>query len=255
MSDQAFILVVDDEADVREMFAKFLTRKGYRTETAPNALEALRILRKGGVNLVLTDLQMPEFSGLELLREVRHMDAKIPVIMMSGQADLSTAVKALREEAFDFLQKPVDSNDLLETVRAAIARTRESAPSTVKDGRGVGPVYCTRAAGNPGVSVLEFNRPLDEHSSKAFDAAIRRFVSEGEIQAKVVIVLRNVTYMNNIGMNFLLSTFDDWKGQGRRVVMTQLSDPVYKYLKILGYLDYFPNAPTVQDALDLMQKS
>ncbi len=254
MTANPLLVVVDDETDAREMFTKFLIRKGFRVEPAANALEAIRIVRKGGVDLVLTDFHMPEMSGLDLLREVRRMSDGLPVIVMSGQADIQTAVGVLREEAFDFLQKPVSSEELLETVRSALRRASEKTAEEVVPGRGVGPVYCTHPSGTSDVTLLEFNRPLDEHSQKGFDSAIRRLVTDGEIRNTVIIALRNVSYINNVGMNFLLTTFEDWKSKGRRIVFCQLSDPVYKYLKILGYLEYFPNALTVEDAMGIVRQ-
>src|SRR5689334_21948075 len=103
MSIRQTILIVDDEPEVTTMFAKFLEKRGYDVKTAPNALEAVRICHKGGVDLILTDYQMPEVAGVELLREVRKTWPDIPVVLMSGQADMHTALTALREHAFDFL--------------------------------------------------------------------------------------------------------------------------------------------------------
>ncbi|HNO26707.1 MAG TPA: response regulator, partial [Leptospiraceae bacterium] len=67
------ILIVDDENDVREMFIKFLEKKGFDTVAASDALSAMRALKRGGIDLVLSDYQMPEMTGIELLQEIFKM--------------------------------------------------------------------------------------------------------------------------------------------------------------------------------------
>lgn len=242
---------MDDEPDVLEMFSAFLTRKGYVTHRAANALEALRIVKRDEVDLVLTDYHMPEMTGMDLLIEARRIAPTIPVILMSGLADMRTATEALREQAFDFLQKPIESADLLKTLELALKRHEELAATKneTESGRGVGPIFCSRYSEDPSITVLELNRPLDEYSEKAFESAIHRLMTDGEIQKSIALGLRNVTYINNVGLNFLLRAFTDWKATGYTVVLTHLSGPVYKYLKMLGYLEYFPNTLTVQDSL------
>lgn len=230
----------------------FLERKGFKSIPVPNVLEATRTLKRGGIDLVLTDYQMPEMTGLDLIHEVHKAKLDIPVVLMSGSAEMRLAVDAIQAQAFDFLQKPVDSADLLSTIELALTR-REPEKANSSSGIGVGPVYCVRSEHNPAVTVLELNRPLDEFSQRPFESAIRRLLADGEIQNFVILGLRNVTYINNVGLNFLLSTYKDLKASGRKVVLTQISDTVYKYLKVLGYLDYFPNTLTMQDALAFFQ--
>lgn len=245
------ILIVDDQEDARKMFGTFLERKGFKTILAANALEALRALKHHHVDLILTDYHMPQMTGMDLLREARVVSPQVPVIMMSGQADMKTAVETLREEAFDFLSKPVDSNDLLQTVTLCLRRFRSEPAGPVETGKDVGPVHCTQSDQHP-VTILEFNRPLDEFSQKSFDVALRRLAADGEIQKAVIIVMRNVPYMNNVGMNFLLSTYKDWKSKGCAIAFTHLSEPVHKYLKLLGYLDFFPTFLNTKDALSFL---
>jgi len=243
------ILIVDDENDVREMFIKFLEKKGFDTVAASDALSAMRALKRGGIDLVLSDYQMPEMTGIELLQEIFKMHPTIPVILMSGNADMRVAVEAIREKAFDFLQKPVNSSELLQTVNLALHRQTSTVTSINQNGKGIGPVYCSRSDDAPSVTILELNRPLDEYSQKSFEIALNRLLTDGEIQKNVIVGLKNVTYINNVGMNYLLSTYNSLKTRGHSIVLTQLSDPVYKYLKLLGYLEYFPNTMTLKDAL------
>lgn len=251
---QGKVLIVDDDPAARKMFADFLKGRGFATVTAENALQGLRELRLGVVDLLLTDYQMPQMSGMELLLESRKILPHVPVILMSGAADLRTAVDALRNEAFDFLAKPVDSGDLLRTIDLALRRRAQATSNSMNGsendqaGRGVGPIYCTRSKQNAEIVVLELNRPLDEHSQRAFESALRRLVGDGEIGKRVIFVLKNVNYINNVGLAFILNLYEEWKRRGIRIAFAQISDPVYKYLKMLGYLDYFPNFLNSEDA-------
>lgn len=250
--EQKRLLIVDDEAPVREMFEKFLARKGYQVTTAPDALGALRICKRDVPDLVLADYQMPEMNGLELLRELRNTMPDVPVILMSGQVDMRRAIEALREHAFDFLSKPIDSNDLLDTIKRALDRSANvPVPEEIpKDaGKTVGPVVLEHRPSAPKVAVLTLCRPLDQFSQHAFEQAFRRLEEDGDIKQSVVVVMSNVTYINNIGLNILLEAYDRWKSQGKRAIFAQLSEPVHKYLKMLGYIGYFPIAPTIDEAI------
>lgn len=248
------VLVVEDESMVAEMFGKFLTRSGYTVKIAPNALEAIRACLRQMPDVILTDYLMPEMNGIELLREIRKMRSDIPVILMSGQADMRTAVTALKEQAFDFLSKPVDSAELLATLEQALAQKAQDEPVNVERTtdkmRVIGAVVCVRPDNKPDVSLLHFNRPLDQFSSRNFDEPLRRLAVENELRSGIVVILGNVSYINNVGLGFLLEIVEKWKAAGHKVILTEMPNQLAKYLKTLGYLDYLPNTVTVADALD-----
>ncbi|MDE2304646.1 MAG: sigma-54-dependent Fis family transcriptional regulator [Gammaproteobacteria bacterium] len=115
------ILVVDDEADIRELLREILTEEGYEVEVASGAAQA-RAARAAGVqDLVLLDIWMPDTDGISLLREwseTRGYDC--PVVMMSGHGTVETAVEATRLGAFDFVEKPLSLTKLLRTVERAL---------------------------------------------------------------------------------------------------------------------------------------
>ncbi|MBE7438086.1 MAG: response regulator [Spirochaetales bacterium] len=250
MSDsKATILIVDDEQEARDMFAKFLNRHGFEVQTASQALEAIRKLKSRAVDLVLTDYHMPEVNGLELLEEIRNMDAHLPVIMMSGVADMHTALKAIKSHAFDFLTKPVDSSELLNTIRLALEHNRQhpaTAPETVD--RGFGPVLMHIDPAQTDQYILHINRALDQHQRGTIDNALRQLEAEGHLGRKLIVSLHNVPYINSTGLNYLLDLLQSWKTRGFKVVLTELSEPVYRYFKPLGYLDYLPYRPTLEEA-------
>ncbi|NNM61325.1 MAG: sigma-54-dependent Fis family transcriptional regulator [Steroidobacteraceae bacterium] len=125
------ILVVDDEADIRELLQEILTEEGYEVDVASNAAEA-RAARIGRVHdLVLLDIWMPDTDGITLLREwseTRGYDC--PVVMMSGHGTVETAVEATRLGAFDFVEKPLSLTKLLRTVERALDAGRRKRMAT-----------------------------------------------------------------------------------------------------------------------------
>lgn len=128
----ATVLVVDDEPDIRVALELLLNYEGYEVWTAKHGKEALaRLDEEAGrgrrADLVLTDLKMPVLDGLELLEALLQRPSPPPVVMISGHADLATAVDAVKRGAADFLEKPLDQQRALVSVRGALARGRLSA--------------------------------------------------------------------------------------------------------------------------------
>jgi anti-anti-sigma factor len=246
------LLIVDDEPEVLAMFAKFLTRKGYGVSTARDALEALRHCKREKPDLILTDYSMPGMNGVELLKELHLTYPGLPAILMSGEADMRTAADALREQAFDFLRKPIDSNELLSSITLALQEAKDH-PETQEfpadAGRVVGPVYAKRLEERQDIVILSLNRALDQHSQQAYESAFRRLNEDGELTRSIVMTMNAVPYINNVGLSMLLQTYDHWRSQGKRTVFTQLSDPVHRYLKMLGYVGYFPVVASVEEAV------
>src|SRR5262245_53147132 len=117
----ARILVVDDELAVRELLAEGLALYGYETRTAAGADEALEALRAGGIELVLSDIDMPGKDGLELLAGIKKHDPDIEVVMVTGVVDADTAIGSIRRGATDYVSKPFN----LEEVRIVVERTLE----------------------------------------------------------------------------------------------------------------------------------
>ncbi|MEO8502547.1 MAG: HD domain-containing phosphohydrolase [Acidobacteriota bacterium] len=125
MEGAASILIVDDEAAIRLMLASQLKFLGFGSAAAANAEEALRMARQEPrPELVLSDIEMPGTSGLELLRQLKQLDSTVQVVMVSGLQDISMVRECLRQGAYDYLVKPFDIDDLGNTVRRAIERAR-----------------------------------------------------------------------------------------------------------------------------------
>ena len=114
------VLLVEDKAELRAMLRKALEKSGYTVEEAPDGSTARDKVRQRRYLVVLTDLKLPGAGGLEVLREVKQFDATIPVLLMTAFGSIEEAVTAMKEGAFDFLQKPVDLDHLkLQMDRAA----------------------------------------------------------------------------------------------------------------------------------------
>src|SRR5271167_4930381 len=116
------VLVVDDEADIRELVAGILSDEGYAVRTANDADSALAAIRARKPALLVLDIWMAGggMDGLELLDLVKGLDGDLPVIMISGHGNIETAVSAIKRGAYDFLEKPFKSDRLLLIVERAI---------------------------------------------------------------------------------------------------------------------------------------
>ncbi len=120
------ILIADDEPNIRKSLARVLSLEGYKIVQAKNGKEALEAVRRAAVDLVLMDVLMPKLDGLGALGTLREELPELPVVMMSGNASIESAVKATRLGALDFLEKPLSTDKLLITVSNALRFARLS---------------------------------------------------------------------------------------------------------------------------------
>src|ERR1700686_2716189 len=106
------ILLVEDKAELRAMLRKALERAGYTLEEAPDGNSAIDKIRQRRYLLVLSDLKLPGNSGIDVLREAKRVDPTLPFILMTAYGSVEEAVIAMKDGAFDFIQKPVDLDHL-----------------------------------------------------------------------------------------------------------------------------------------------
>jgi len=114
------ILLVDDEPKLRDVLAVGLTDLGYRTLAAASGREALEILQREEVDLVLTDLRMPDMGGRELLLEAKRLYPALPVVLMTAYSTVKDAVQVIKEGAFDYIGKPFELDELATTIENAL---------------------------------------------------------------------------------------------------------------------------------------
>lgn len=114
------ILIVDDEHLIRWSFSKKLEDWGYHPETASSGKEALTLVSNFNPDLVLLDLNLPDKNGLQLLKEIKYLSPSIPVIIITAYGTIEQAVQAIRDGAYDFITKPVNYENLQNTIKNAL---------------------------------------------------------------------------------------------------------------------------------------
>jgi len=124
MAPKSHILIVDDEAGIRESLSSILTDEGYIAESAESAERALERTAHGGLDVILLDVWLPGMDGLEALSRIQTMPHPPAVIMISGHATIDTAVRATKLGAFDFIEKPLSLEKIIVLVRNAVQQRR-----------------------------------------------------------------------------------------------------------------------------------
>ena len=119
MARKVSILIVDDEESVRDSLFNWFIEDGFRVECAENAKKALTILESDQFDIILADIKMPGMDGLEMLRRIKSIKSDAIVIVMTAFATVDTAVKALKDGAYDYVTKPFDPDDLTHLIRNA----------------------------------------------------------------------------------------------------------------------------------------
>ncbi|MBU0994018.1 MAG: sigma-54 dependent transcriptional regulator [Proteobacteria bacterium] len=118
--DRKKILICDDEESMLEVLEFMLSREGYAVTCAESGLSAVSLLEKNNYDLILTDIRLGDITGIEVLRASKKSSPDTPVIMISAYATTETAVTAMNDGAYDFVPKPFDNKELLQTVQNAI---------------------------------------------------------------------------------------------------------------------------------------
>lgn len=119
MNQQPSVLVVDDESSILDTLRILLRKEGYEVATAQGGKAGLEQIRTGSHDIVLTDVRMPQVTGLDILQAAKEQDSMTPVILMTAQASLQTAVAAVNQGAFYYVQKPFSNDELLAILRRA----------------------------------------------------------------------------------------------------------------------------------------
>jgi two-component system response regulator FixJ len=126
MSTDPIIYIVDDDEAVRESLQFLLTTAGMKARTFESAKAFLDLLPKVEFGCVITDVRMPEITGIDLLKRVKQASPDLPVIVITGHGDIALAVEAMKIGAVDFLEKPFDDDHLLNSVKSALEREADT---------------------------------------------------------------------------------------------------------------------------------
>ncbi len=120
MTSHERILVVDDEEQMRDLLAKVLERKGYQVSVCGDGTEALALLEREPADLVITDVRMPGLNGMEALRAIKELNPEIVVLIMTAFGSIDQAVQAVKEGAYDYINKPFKIDEILLTIEKAL---------------------------------------------------------------------------------------------------------------------------------------
>ncbi len=118
------ILIVDDEKNYRVVLEALLAPEGYEVLTAGAGREALKLVREADIDLVITDMKMPGMSGMELLEEIKNVKKDLPIIMMTAYGTIEKAVEAMKKQAFDYITKPFQNEELKLTIKKGLENYR-----------------------------------------------------------------------------------------------------------------------------------
>ncbi|RBP06438.1 LuxR family two component transcriptional regulator [Roseiarcus fermentans] len=126
MTAAAVVHVIDDDEALRDSIQMFLANEGLEVRTYPSADDFLAVIETAPAGCVVTDVRMPGMSGMDLLAEIARLGVALPVIVVTGHADVSLAVRAMKKGAVDLLEKPFQGEELIDAVRRALEVGRDS---------------------------------------------------------------------------------------------------------------------------------
>nr|BFF36518.1 sigma-54 dependent transcriptional regulator [Tenacibaculum mesophilum] len=131
------ILLVEDDVTFSNMLKHFLERHKYVVEVSYTIKNASTLLKENSYNLIFTDLRLPDGNGIDLLRQSKNTDSDIPVVLMTSYAEVSTAVQAMKQGAFDYISKPFNPDEVLEVINNALEVKTEQITEPKKEDKKV----------------------------------------------------------------------------------------------------------------------
>lgn len=117
------ILVIDDERSIRNTLKDILELEKYKVEVAEDGFKALELIKATDYDVILCDIKMPGMDGIEVLQKIEELKPDTPVVMISGHGNIDTAVESIKKGAYDFIEKPLDLNRMLITIRNAMDKS------------------------------------------------------------------------------------------------------------------------------------
>jgi anti-anti-sigma factor len=231
------ILVIDDEKPTLTMFRFTLNAYGYSVLTAENGKEGIEVFQRERPFLVLTDVKMPGMDGIEVLRQIKKIEPKAEVIVITGHGDMELAIKALNLDATDFLNKPIQRQALEKAIRRArerieLSRSEESRISV-------------REVGSSAVVHIQGN--VSAQSEQALREICEGVFSSGT-ELLVLHFDPNVS-INGAGISILTQIILDGQKRGCRISIAGLSDNFKRVIKIVGISNLVEIFDSVEAAL------
>ncbi|MBI5583132.1 MAG: response regulator [Deltaproteobacteria bacterium] len=227
------ILIIDDEKPTLAMFRLFLSAYGYEVLLAENGIEGLEIFRREKPPIVLTDIKMPGLDGLEVLRQVKEIDPRAEVIVISGHGDMDLAMRALQLNASDFLSKPVQKSELDIALKRAEERLKQ------EGGGGNGIRVQER---EERLFIVEVEGDVSSRSEPSLNEAFQRiFTGEGR---GILLRFSDQTSVNSAGVAVIIQLLLEAHRREIPVAISGLSPNFKKFFDLVGihkYARYFEN--------------
>ena len=240
------ILVIDDDAQIRGLLHRILSKAGYRPATAPGGLSALEMLKKDRPDLVILDSKMPGMDGLQTLKKIREFDKELPVIMLTGYATGQMQISALKLGVNDFLMKGTSSDRFLKTIEDVLERQRVLAARKKPPGKVLGRVMVV----DDEESVRKLiKRALAEHNYEVRLASsgeeALEILKSGEWLPEVIVLDINMEGMDGL---VALKEIRSLKKNINVIMMTGSGDSSYRRQALeLGAVDCFKKPVNLEE--------
>ncbi|WP_022663591.1 response regulator [Desulfospira joergensenii] len=122
MNKKPRILLIDDEIEFITTLAERLELRGYDVETSESGESGIDLMAKSSFDVAILDLMMPGLNGIDTLNQIKRIDPRLPVILLTGHGSTKEGMEGMRIGAFDFLMKPLDINELLDRIKLALEK-------------------------------------------------------------------------------------------------------------------------------------
>ncbi|BBD07346.1 response regulator [Desulfovibrio ferrophilus] len=234
------ILVIDDEKPTLSMFQLFLGAYGFEVLTAQSGEEGLEVFIDQKPPIVLTDIKMPGMDGLQVLKRIKEIDPLTEVIVITGHGDMDIAIKALNLNATDFINKPIQKNDLDTALRRAKERLQliqdKEEEVYVRDG-------------DNGVTIVEVRGNVTSRSEPFLVSAYDK-VSDG---GKIIMHFDESSSINGAGIAVLIQLLSESERRGASVAIAGLSENFRKVFDMVGITKFAAIYDTEEQAIAALE--
>ncbi len=232
------VLVIDDEKPTLAMFRLTLNAYGYEVLTAENGREGLEVFQRERPPIVLTDIKMPGMDGIEVLRQIKRIEPKTEVIVITGHGDMDLAIQALNLDATDFINKPIQRQALEQALERAKERIRLAETQTRQ----------VTVESRPNGVILRMQGSITAQSEPQLEEAFEEAL--GTKVSRIILSLEPNVSINGAGMGILTQLILRGQKAGRRVVLSGVSESLRRVFRIVGLADLVAFHDSEEEALE-----